>query len=245
MLIQKETKIGDVVAENFHAAKVFESHGLDFCCGGKRTIEDACNTKGVDSKLLLAELEKLNSNNPSSTHFDKWEADFLSDYIINNHHAYVNNAISTIEHHLQKVVSAHGAKHPQVCSIDSIFAELKTELLEHMAKEERMLFPYIKKLSFAIKNSIEMPSPPFGSVENPIKVMESEHDNAGLLLKKINALSEGYVPPQDACATFRVLFGELKEFEEDLHMHIHLENNVLFPKAKAMEEKLNKVYSTL
>ena len=245
MLIQKETKVGEVVAENFHAAKVFESHGLDFCCGGKRTIEDACKTKGVDTDSLLAELEKLNANNPSSTHFDKWEADFLTDYIINNHHAYANNAISTIEHHLQKVVSAHGAKHPEVCGIESIFTELKNELLEHMAKEERMLFPYIKKLSFAIKNSIEMPAAPFGSVDNPIKVMESEHDNAGLLLKKINALSDSYTPPQDACATFRVLYGELREFEEDLHVHIHLENNVLFPKAKTMEEKLNKVYTTL
>ena len=245
MLIQKETKVGEVVAENFHAAKVFESHGLDFCCSGKRTIEDACKTKGVDTDSLLAELEKLNANNPSSTHFDKWEADFLTDYIINNHHAYVNNAVSTIEHHLQKVVSAHGAKHPEVCGIESIFTELKNELLEHMAKEERMLFPYIKKLSFAIKNSIEMPAAPFGSVDNPIKVMESEHDNAGLLLKKINALSDSYTPPQDACATFRVLYGELKEFEEDLHVHIHLENNVLFPKAKTMEEKLNKVYTTL
>jgi len=245
MLIQKETKVGEVVAENFHAAKVFESHGLDFCCGGKRTIEDACRTKGVDTNSLLAELKNLNANNPSSTHFDKWEADFLTDYIINNHHAYVNNAISTIEHHLQKVVSAHGAKHPEVCGIESIFTELKNELLEHMAKEERMLFPYIKKLSFAIKNSIEMPAAPFGSVDNPIKVMESEHDNAGLLLKKMNALSDSYTPPQDACATFRVLYGELKEFEEDLHVHIHLENNVLFPKAKTMEEKLNKVYTTL
>lgn len=245
MQIQKETKVGDVVAENFHAAKVFESYGMDFCCGGKRTIEDACVSKGVDTESLLAELKNLNASNPSSTHFDKWEADFLTDYIINNHHAYVNNAISTIEHHLQKVVSAHGIKHPEVCSIESIFAELKNELLEHMAKEERMLFPYIKKLSFAVKNSIEMPAAPFGSVDNPIKVMESEHDNAGELLKKINSLSGGYDPPQDACATFKVLYGELREFEEDLHMHIHLENNVLFPKAKALEAKLNKVYSTL
>lgn len=245
MQIQKETKVGDVVAENFHAAKVFESYGMDFCCGGKRTIEDACASKGVDTESLLAELKNLNSSNPSSTHFDKWEADFLTDYIINNHHAYVNNAISTIEHHLQKVVYAHGVRHPEVCSIEYIFTELKNELLEHMAKEERMLFPYIKKLSFAIKNSIEMPAAPFGSVDNPIKVMETEHDNAGLLLKKMNALSEGYIPPQDACATFKVLYGELREFEEDLHMHIHLENNVLFPKAKAMEEKLKKVYSTL
>lgn len=245
MLIQKENKIGEVVAENFHAARIFENYGLDFCCGGKKTIETACNEKGVNAAVLLAELDNLNAVNPSSTHFDKWEADFLADYIINNHHAYVVNAISTIEHHLQKVVSAHGEKHPEVAKIDSAFTELKNELLDHMAKEEKMLFPYIKKMNIALRNTLEMPIPPFGTVENPIKVMESEHDNAGLLTKEINKLSNGYQPPTDACATFRVLYSELKEFENDLHVHIHLENNILFPKAKELEARLNKTYSVL
>jgi regulator of cell morphogenesis and NO signaling len=245
MLIQKENKIGEVVAENFHAARIFENYGLDFCCGGKKTIETACNEKGVNAAVLLAELDNLNAVNPSSTHFDKWEADFLADYIINNHHAYVVNAISTIEHHLQKVVSAHGEKHPEVAKIDSAFTELKNELLDHMAKEEKMLFPYIKKMNIALRNTLEMPIPPFGTVENPIKVMESEHDNAGLLTKEINRLSNGYQPPADACATFRVLYSELKEFENDLHVHIHLENNILFPKAKELEGRLNKTYSVL
>lgn len=245
MLIQKESKIGEVVAGNFHAAKIFEDHGLDFCCGGKKTIEAACGEKGVNTDQLLAELESINAVNPSSTHFDKWEADFLAEYIINNHHAYVVNAVSTIEHHLQKVVSAHGEKHTEVVKIESVFTELKNELLDHMAKEEKMLFPYIKKMNIALKNTLEMPVPPFGTVENPIKVMESEHDNAGLLTKEINKLSNGYQPPKDACTTFRVLYNELKEFEDDLHVHIHLENNILFPKAKLLEEKLNKTYSVL
>lgn len=245
MQIQKDTKIGEIVAHNFHTARVFEDHGLDFCCGGKKSIENACIEKGVDAEKLLAELELLDTSSPSSAHFNKWEADFLTDYIINNHHSYVNNTVSTIEHHLQKVVSAHGERHPELAVLQGVFAELKDELLEHMAKEERMLFPYIKKLSFALKNSIEIPAAPFGTVGNPIKVMESEHDNAGLLVKKINMLTDAYTPPQDACTTYRVLFQELKEFEEDLHMHIHLENNVLFPKAKALEEKLTKIYTTL
>ena len=245
MMIQKERKIGDVVAENFHAAKIFENHGLDFCCGGKKTIEAACEEKGIDTQLLLAELDNLNAVNPSSTHFDKWEADFLADYIINNHHAYVVNAISTIEHHLQKVVAAHGEKHIEVVKIESVFTELKNELVSHMAKEEKMLFPYIKKMNIALKNTLEMPVPPFGSVDNPIKVMESEHDNAGMLTKEINKLSNNYQPPKDACATFRVLYNELREFEEDLHVHVHLENNILFPKAKLLEERLKKTYSVL
>lgn len=245
MLIQKENKIGEVVAGNFHTAKIFESYGLDFCCGGKRSIEDACNEKGVDSGKLLAELGRTTENNTASTRFDTWEADFLADYIVNNHHSYVVNAISTIEHHLQKVVTAHGEKHPEVCGIESIFDDLKNELLNHMAKEEKMLFPYIKKMNIALKNTLELPVPPFGTVDNPIKVMESEHDNAGNLMSKINSLSGGFSPPKDACTTFKVLYNELKEFEDDLHVHVHLENNILFPKAKVLEEKLKKTYTVL
>jgi regulator of cell morphogenesis and NO signaling len=244
-MIQKDSKIGEVVAQNFHTARIFESHGLDFCCGGKKTIENACSEKGLNSDVILAELESLNSTNPSSAHFDKWQADFLTDYIINNHHSYVINNVSLIEHHLAKVVFAHSERHPELKEIESTFLGLKADLLEHMAKEERMLFPYIKKLSFAEKNNIDMPYPPFGSVDNPIKVMEAEHDNAGIYLKKLFNLTNGYNPPQDACATYKVVFDELKEFADDLHMHVHLENNVLFPKAKQLEEKLNKHFSTL
>lgn len=245
MQIQKETKIGEIVAHNFHAARVFEEHGLDFCCGGKKSIETACKEKGIDTEKLLAELDLLEVSGYSSAHFDKWEVDFLTDYIINNHHSYVNNSVSTIEHRLQKVVNAHGESHPELGAIEGVFNELKNELFEHMAKEERMLFPYIKKMHFAFKNSIEMPAAPFGSVKNPIKVMESEHDNAAGLLTKITKLTDSYTPPEDACTTYRVLYKELKEFEEDLKLHIHLENNVLFPKIKVLEEKLTKIYTTL
>ncbi|MCC6865227.1 MAG: iron-sulfur cluster repair di-iron protein [Ignavibacteria bacterium] len=244
-MIQKETKIGDVVSQNFHTARVFESYGLDFCCGGKKTIENACIEKGVDAEKLIDELVNANASNPTQTHFEKWEADFLVDYIINNHHSYVNNSISTIEHHLQKVVNAHGERHPELANISIVFNDLKDELLEHMAKEERMLFPYIKKLSFAKKNNIEIPAAPFGSVSNPLKVMEHEHDGAGIMLDTINTLSDGYNPPNDACGTYRVLYGELKEFEADLHIHIHLENNILFPKAIELEKQMTRYYTTL
>lgn len=244
-MIQKDSKIGEVVAQNFHTARIFENHGMDFCCGGKKTIEKACSEKGINTEEIIAELESLTESSPSSTHFDKWQADFLTDYIINNHHGYVTNSVTLIEHHLAKVVFAHSERHPELKEIESTFIELKNDLLEHMAKEERMLFPYIKKLAFAEKNNIDMPVPPFGSVDNPIKVMEAEHDNAGEFLSKLNALTNRYTPPADACATYRVLFGELKEFADDLHTHVHLENNILFPKAKKLEEKLNKHFSTL
>lgn len=245
MLIQKENRIGDIVAGNFHTAKIFESHGLDFCCGGKKTIGDACVEKQVDTELLLNELAKVQDTNETLSRFDKWEADFLVDYIINNHHSYVLNSVSTIEHHLAKVVSAHGERHPELAKIQGLFADLKDELLNHMQKEEKMLFPYIKKMHMAFRNTLEMPIPPFGTVGNPIKMMEDEHESAGNLMKLINTLSNGYSAPKDACGTYKVLYGELKEFENDLHMHVHLENNILFPKAAELEKELNKTYSTL
>lgn len=245
MLVQKENRIGEVVAQNFHTAKVFESLGLDFCCGGKKSIADACKERGIDADFVVGEVSKVEITNGTATHFEKWDADFLADYIVNNHHSYVNNNISTIEHHLARVVAAHGERHTELAKIDENFSMLKDELLNHMAKEEKMLFPYIKKLNIAYKNTLEISAPPFGSIENPIKVMEDEHTEAGRLMGEINTLTNTYTPPKDACGTYKVLYAELREFEQDLHMHIHLENNILFPKAAELEKKMNKIYSTL
>jgi regulator of cell morphogenesis and NO signaling len=174
MQIQKENRIGEVVTQNFHTAKVFESLGLDFCCGGKKSIADACRERGIDADFVVGEVSKVETANGAAAHFEKWEADFLADYIVNNHHSYVLTNLSTIEHHLAKVIDAHGIKHPELSKIDENFSLLKEELLNHMAKEEKMLFPYIKKLNIAYKNTLEMSAPPFGSVGNPIKVMEDE-----------------------------------------------------------------------
>ena len=240
MLVQKENKIGEIVAQNFHTANIFENFGLDFCCGGKKTISNACSEKGINPDNVITELSKIGEQNGAATHFDRWEADFLVDYIVNNHHSYVITATHTIEHHLDKVVEAHGEKSPEIVAINSLFSELKEELLSHMQKEERMLFPYIKKMIVAQKNSLELTYPPFGTVENPVKVMESEHDKAGNIMKLINKMSGSYTPPETACATFRVLYKELKEFEDDLHVHIHLENNILFPKALQLENEIQK-----
>jgi regulator of cell morphogenesis and NO signaling len=245
MLVKKENKIGETVAKNFRASRVFESYGLDFCCGGKKSIETACKEKNVDADKVLADLAMIEDINDINAHYQNWEPDFLVEYIINNHHTYVTNSISTIEHHLQKVVNAHGERHPETALAQAYFTELKNELLDHMAKEEKMLFPYIKKMCFALKNTLEIPAAPFGTVENPIKMMEAEHDNAGLLMKEINTLTNSYTPPADACATFRVLYNELQEFENDLHMHVHLENNILFPKAAELEVKMNRTFAAI
>lgn len=241
MLIQKSSKIGEVVADNFHAAKIFESFGLDFCCGGKRTIEEACTAKKISIEDVLKALETGNTSH-EVIHYDKWNPGFLSDYIVNNHHSYVLTSMPVIEQHLGKVIFKHGEKYPFMEKIGDLFTSLKYELTAHMAKEEKMLFPYIKKMEAALESSLDMPAPPFGTVESPIKVMEAEHEQARTIMREISELTNGFTPPEDACTTHTILLKELDEFEQDLHKHVHLENNILFPKASELEAKLNKAY---
>jgi regulator of cell morphogenesis and NO signaling len=240
MLIQKESKIGDIVAENFRAAQVFERYGLDFCCGGKKSIAEACQSKGINANEVLNLLAELPENGGvSPAHFNSWEVDFLIDYIVNNHHRYVKQALPVISEHTQKVASKHGENHPEVITIAELFSRISEELEVHMQKEERMLFPYIKRLLEIERSGEDAPHAPFGTVENPIRVMEAEHEAAGNLMAEIKTQSNSFTPPEDACTTYRVLYQELNEFENDLHMHIHLENNILFPKAIELEKKLS------
>ena len=245
MQILKESKIGEVVAGNFHSARIFESFGLDFCCGGKKSISDACGEKGINPENVIKELGTMYVQKEATVHFDDWELDFLIDYIVNNHHSYITNIVSTIEHHLDKVASKHGEANPELPRIDSAFKELAEELLAHMQKEEMMLFPYIKKLLFAQKNNLELPFPPFGTVQSPVVVMEQEHEHAGNLVKQIRLFSKDFTLPPTACTTYRITFEELKEFEADLHTHIHLENNILFPKAVELERELRARFNKI
>lgn len=251
MQIQKENTIGELVAQNFRAAQVFERFGLDFCCGGKKSISEACEKKGINADNVMTELNSVLENGKlwgaagaNGPDFNSWEPDFLVDYIINTHHFYVMNSLPNIFAHSQKVAAVHGENHSEVISISDLFSNLKDELEVHMMKEEKMLFPYIKNLVrlrdqyASASSSIKMEYPPFGTVSNPIKMMELEHEGAGKLMSGINKLSNNYTPPEDACTTYKVLYKELKEFEDDLHVHIHLENNILFPKAIKIEKSL-------
>lgn len=237
MQVQKETKIGDAVALNFRSAQVFEKFGIDFCCGGKKSIGEACIAKGIDADEVVSSLQNI-SGNGITADFNSWKLDFLIDYIVNNHHRYVEKMLPLIFLHSQKVAEKHGVNHPEITAIAELFVNIKDELEVHLQKEERMLFPYIKRILEMEENDEEVPFPPFGTVENPVRVMELEHEAAGKLMAEINSLSSGFTPPEDACATYKVLYQELKEFENDLHMHIHLENNILFPKAIELEKSL-------
>jgi regulator of cell morphogenesis and NO signaling len=238
-MVNPETmKLAEIVTENIRSAIVFEEYGLDFCCKGKRPLSQACEDKNVDVQKVLDDLNKLSNGNDGSQNINDWQLDFMIDYIINNHHQYVRRMIPVISLHSDKVASVHGSNHPETLKIADLFLAVRDELEMHMMKEERILFPYIKQLHQAKVNNETATPPPFGSIQNPIRMMEAEHENAGDAMSKIRELSSNFSTPDDACNIFKALYSELKEFEEDLHKHIHLENNLLFPKSIELEAEM-------
>lgn len=236
----KKRTVGEIVAEDYRTAGVFKKFGLDFCCGGGKPVDEACERKGIDVDTLLNELEAATSEKPKNQNYSEWSPDFLVDYIVNVHHLFVRSKLPEIEAYAKKVAKVHGSRHEELNEILREFMMLKDELLDHLAKEEQMLFPYIKELVKHEENGEQMErKPSFGTVENPVKMMEIEHDEAGQAMAKIQQLSNDFTPPKDACATYRVLFQNLEGFQDDLHKHVHLENNILFPKALELEKRLN------
>ncbi|MBK7665977.1 MAG: iron-sulfur cluster repair di-iron protein [Sphingobacteriaceae bacterium] len=234
-----EATIGELVAKDFRKAEIFKKYNLDFCCGGKKTVTQACAVKKVDYLAVEKELNSIDLVNKTLSHnFDEWSLEFLVDYILNTHHEYVKKSIPVLLGYTSKVAKVHGGHHPEVIAIAQKFDEAAEELNEHMCKEEQILFPYIKQLVLAKSNNLKTPYTAFGSVKNPIHMMEHEHDAVGDIFKEIRELSNNYTPPEDSCATYKVSYLKLKEFEEDLHQHIHLENNILFPKSISIESQL-------
>jgi len=235
MNYSKENIVGEVVATDFRTASVFKSHRIDFCCRGNRSIDDVCQTNGLKADSLVDELNNIAQLKDESTpNFQTWDMDLLADYIEKKHHRYVEKRIPELKTYLNKIAKVHGERHPELLEIDDLFSASAYELLSHMQREETILFPYVRDLATQTNNE----KPHFGTVRNPINVMMQEHDNEGVRFRKIAELSDNYDPPNDACTTYKVAFEMLKEFEEDLHAHIHLENNILFPKAIATEASL-------
>lgn len=236
---EKEPTIGDLVTSDFRKAEVFKKFGLDFCCGGKKTLTKACKEKGLDVVQIEKELREIDAMSINSSHdYNNWDIGFLAEYILNTHHKYVKQAIPVIYEYTQKVAKVHGENHPEAIKIAEKFLIISDELNRHMCKEEDILFPYIKHLSEAKKSGMKIEPSPFGTVGNPINLMEQEHELVGELFHDINELSFNYTPPVDACTTYKLSYAKLKEFEDDLHQHIHLENNILFPKAVKLEKEL-------
>ncbi|WP_339660273.1 iron-sulfur cluster repair di-iron protein [uncultured Polaribacter sp.] len=237
MNITKENTVAEIVTQNIKTADVFKKHGIDFCCGGGISIEKACKKHNVSFEEMEKEL--LNINNPTSNayNYDAWKLDFLVDHIENIHHNYVTENTPIVLQYAAKVAKVHGHHYTEVLEINRLFNEVAQELAAHLKKEELILFPFIKQLVKVDKEGIKVKTPHFGTVNNPITMMEEEHENAGDILKEIKQLSNNYSPPNGACNTFKALYAKLEEFEQDLHQHIHLENNILFPKAIALEKK--------
>lgn len=238
MNISEQKTVAEVVTENIKAAHIFKKHGIDFCCGGGITIQKACTKNGVDYAILGKELEEIDENARKAYNYDNWDLNFLTDHIINIHHKYVEESIPILLQYAEKVASVHGHHYKEVVEINKLVIEVAKELAVHMKKEELILFPFIKQLYIADKKKSKPDLPLFGSVNNPIELMENEHENAGDIFKQIAKLSNNFTPPEEACNTFRALYAKLDEFEQDLHLHIHLENNILFPKTIQLEQKL-------
>lgn len=238
MVISNEKTVADYVTENIKTAHIFKKHGIDFCCGGNVTIQKACAKKNVDQEILEKELSEVDEVKDLIEDYDKWALDFLMIYIENVHHTYVRESLPLISQYANKVAKVHGHHYEEVVIVNQLFHEVANELLSHLQKEEQVLFPYIKQLVDSKKEGNTSPTPPFGSVNNPINMMEHEHENAGDIFKEISRLTNNYTPPADACNTFRALYAKLEEFEQDLHQHIHLENNILHPKAILLEKEI-------
>jgi regulator of cell morphogenesis and NO signaling len=233
------TTLGAIVADDYRAASVLEGFGLDFCCGGKRTLEEACQQQSVDARIVDAALSELSgspsgSGSPDAT----WEADELTRYIVRRHHAYVRTQLPIISAHVARLTTAHGGRHPELLTVAARVEQIARDLQMHMLKEEEILFPYVRALAAAAEQGAAPPPNMFGTVMNPIRMMEAEHQNAGSELELVRTLTGTFSVPADGCATYRVAFEELAAFDRDLRLHIHLENNILFPKAVALEAAL-------
>ena len=227
--------VGEIVATDFRAASVFEQFGIDFCCGGRRSVAEACRDAATDPGIVERALQALPpADADEEDGVTQWPVKRLIDHIVGTHHAYVQSALPTIARYLAKLVEVHGPRHPELVRVSASFDQVSRDLLQHMLKEERILFPYILELTTDGRPR----QSPFGTVQNPIRMMEREHQDVGDQLRLIRELTDAYTPPVGGCTTYRVCFAELERFERDLHRHVHLENNVLFPKAVELEHRL-------
>jgi regulator of cell morphogenesis and NO signaling len=230
--------LGEIAAKDLRKAQVFKKYGLDFCCGGKKTVQEACAEKGLDVTRVEQELALTGKQKDARPiPYNDWSPGFLADYIVNTHHSYVRKNLPDIRAYALKVMRVHGARHPELKTVYELVEQIHIELDAHLDIEEKILFPFIKALALAGQNLRLREELPF-TAENPIRRMEVEHETVGKALASVRVLTNNYTLPEDACASYSLLYRMLEEFEEDLHLHVHLENNILFPKTLELEEQL-------
>lgn len=232
--------VRELAVEIPNATRTFEKLGIDYCCGGGKSLRDACTQAHVSLDDALRALEQGSSSwqeaQSPAPNFSAGSLADLIEHILNKHHGFVRQELPRIQQLLKKVTAVHGGNHAELGKIYGIFQGVAAELESHMMKEEQILFPYIVTLEKAASSGRPLPRPPFGSVSNPVHMMELEHDSAGAALKEISDLSGNYTAPDDACFSYKTVYSALKEFEADLHQHVHLENNILFPRAIELEQ---------
>ena len=238
MSVTAEKTVRELAVEVPNATRVFERFGLDYCCGGKKSLQEACNGANlpVDEVIRALDAAARKSPAPDAAELAAGSLAELIDHIVKTHHKFTREEINRLTALLNKVCSVHGKNHGELLSIRDTFAGLAQELTLHLMKEENILFPYIIRLEESSLQRESVIPPPFGTVQNPIRMMTQEHDGAGEALRSIRRASPDFQPPEDACISYRTLYQALANFEADLHQHIHLENNVLFPNTIAMEE---------
>jgi regulator of cell morphogenesis and NO signaling len=230
-----EATIGEIVAHDIRTAAIFEKHGIDFCCGGKIPLTEICREKGLDPAELLQEVaELINTPIDRNLNYAAWALPFLADYIINTHHAYLNENSAQIAAYADKIAAVHGAHHPEVIEIAAIFKKIDTDMTDHLRHEEEVLFPAIKRIDAARKAGTEPDAADRETIREALVTLDREHQAIGDAVHTIRHLSNAYALPADVCTTYALTYKMLKEFEDDLHRHVHLENNILFPKAGRM-----------
>lgn len=229
--------LGELAAKDLRKAEVFKKYGLDFCCRGNRTVKEACEEKGIDVSKVEHDLQNADKN-PTTRPlpYDDWSLDFLSDYIVNTHHSYVTKSLPDLRQYGAKVAKVHGGHHPELYRVAELIEAVNAELTSHMVKEETVLFPFVKKIVAA--KGVRNEETSVLRVSDPIKMMEHEHEMVGRAMEEIRTITNQYTLPEDSCASYSLLFKLLEDFESDLFLHIHLENNVLFPKAIQLEKQL-------
>lgn len=226
----KDITVGQMVSENIKTAHIFKKYNIDFCCGGGISLEKACAKNNIDIDKLEQELLNVQSKERQYD-YNSWSLSFLISHIVQIHHKYVLETLPILESYAEKVARVHGLNYPEVISIYKEIIHVKNELLSHLEKEEKILFPLISRI---LKNEHDNGNSTQINLEAPISQMFHEHDVAGDAFKRISGLTDNYTPPAGACQTFKAMYNLLEEFENDLHLHIHLENNILFPKAKEL-----------
>ena len=240
MTVAIDKTVRELAVENPASTRVFEKLGIDYCCGGNRSLREACENANLQFDQVLDSLEKAGQATRGTQKDRHWQAEPLAsliEHIQSTHHMYTREEIVRFGPLLEKVCSVHGKNHPELLEVREIFKGLAQELTTHLMKEEMMLFPYIVRAEAAVAGNGPLARAPFGSVQNPVSMMEHEHDSAGNALRAMNEATNGYSAPADACISYQTLYQALAAFEADLHQHIHLENNILFPRAVAIEKE--------